>query len=75
MRSDDLQEWHNHPVSIELMELMQEARDQLVEAMANGHFLNLGNMNETFAATAKAVGTLEGIDFFLNMVKETKDED
>jgi len=69
-----VQEWKANPVTLAMMELIEQEKQRLMEAMANGHFLNLENMEESFGNTAKFVGKCEGLDTLKNIVEEEADE-
>ena len=69
-----VQEWRANPVTMEMMVLLGKEKQRLLEAMGNGHYLNLENMEESFGNAAKCVGMVEGIDRFFNLIKEEEDE-
>ena len=71
---DDLAEWRLHPVSIELTQLMHEELDRIKQSMADGHYLNLEGMHETFGAMSKAVGEIEGLNHYFNIIEGETDE-
>ncbi len=75
IHSEALEEWKANPVTRQVMQLLEEAKQQLLEEMGRGNYLNLQSMEESFGNTAKAVGVVEGIDRFFNLLeKESEDE-
>jgi hypothetical protein len=65
-----VQEWRANIVTIEMVALLEKEKQRLMEAMGNGNFLNLENMQESFSATAKCVGVIEGIDTACKLLQE-----
>ena len=64
------EEWRGNPVTISMMELLEQERQRLMESMANGHFLNLDNPMGSFGSAAKTVGAIEGINQAVKLLQE-----
>ena len=52
--------WREHPVTEEMTRALSETREGIKEELASG--ASLGSMTDT----ARYVGNIEGLDFFLN---------
>ena len=70
MSPEAKQEWKGSPVTIEMMDILEKEKQRLMEAMGNGNFLNLENMQESFGATAKCIGEIAGIDTACKLLQE-----
>lgn len=52
--------WREHPVTEEMIRALQETREGIKEELATGATL------DNHISTARYVGNIEGLDFFLN---------
>jgi hypothetical protein len=68
------QEWRGNPVTIEMMELLEQEKQRLMESMGYGHFLNLDNPMGSFGSAAKTVGAIEGINTVFKLLQEEEHE-
>ena len=71
---DLLDEWQHYEVSAQVIDAMQKAKDDLLNAMEWGQFVNPSNMEETFGMSAKAAGRMEGLNEFFSIIGRN-DED
>jgi len=62
-------DWKEHPVTAEMYKAFMEVRDSIKEDLATGS--TLGNESET----ARRVGMIEGLDFFLNAGYDGEDDE
>ena len=70
-----MQECKANPITIEFMALLEKEKQMLLEAMGNGHFLNLENMAESFGAAAKNVGIVEGLDKISELLEREEENE
>ena len=75
LTQEDLDQWKKHPVTIEVMDVIQRIRDMHVDALATGGTFDADSMEVTFGNTAKVVGMIEGIDVFLNLRIDEEEHD
>jgi hypothetical protein len=66
------QEWKAHPVTIEVFQEVQRAKDRLIASMSEG--MTIGNTAEvTHGLTNKAVAQIEGLNQLLNITYEEEE--
>jgi len=70
-----LEEWKANPITLQVMKLLEQEKQNLLEGMGNGHFLNLENMEESFGNAAKCVGVVEGISRFFDLLEERREDE
>lgn len=60
---DEFVEWKNHPVTKEIMLLLDDKKSKIRDVLSSGEILG----DNTEKAVARLVGHLEGIDDLLNI--------
>ena len=71
---ESVQEWRGNPVTIEMLQLLEQEKARIMEAMANGNFLNMDSMEYSFGNTAHAVGEIAGINRVFQLLQEEENE-
>jgi len=74
INKDLLDEWRGYEISAQVIQAMQNVKEELLAAMEWGQFVNPSNMEETFGMSAKAAGRMEGLNEFFNIIGG-RDED
>jgi len=69
-----VQEWKANPVTMAMMEAIEEYKQNLLYAMAQGHYYNPESMEETFGNTAKFCGEVQGIETLKRIITEEENE-
>ena len=64
------EEWKSNPVTLEMLVVIEQEKTRLVEAMGNGNFLNLENMQESFGAMAQCIGEIAGLNTASKLLQE-----
>lgn len=75
IKKDELAQWKADPVTIEVMDELEERLDWLISSMAAGQCFDQDNMESTFGATAHALGEIEGLQTFFRVIEGATDED
>jgi hypothetical protein len=68
IHKDRLAQWRDYEMSGQVIKAMQEEKDQLLNAMESGVFVNPSNMEDTFGGITKATGKMEGLNTFFNII-------
>ena len=71
---EDLEQWKVHPITVEVMGIIKDWRDDYMNSLARGSTFNPDSMEITFGNTAKAVGIIEGLDQILNIAIVDEEE-
>jgi len=66
MDREQFAEWASNPTTIEIKKHLQKQRDALSDNLSCGSTLG-ADPGETALLTARVVGTIEGLDEFLNL--------
>lgn len=70
MTKEEYRDWAEHPVTKEMVSALGETREGILEELGAG-----GTLSEnTERDTARLVGNIEGLDFFLNHHYEEEEE-
>ena len=68
MTKDEIYDWISHPVTKQVKEIYTEVKNTLAKELIDG--VTLGDE----IATAKKVGMIKGLEFFLNLEFEGEDD-
>ena len=71
---EDLEQWKVHPITVEVMGIIKDWRDDYMNSLARGSTFNPDSMEITFGNTAKSVGIIEGLDQILNIAIAEEEE-
>lgn len=69
-----MQEWLQHPVTLEVLQCLQETRKHFQSQMLEGATLNLNSSENTALRTAQHLGIISGLNIILEMEIGDKDE-
>jgi len=72
---DLLDDWKGYEISQRIIRAMQDEKDALTQSMQLGHFVNTDDMESTFGASSKAIGKMEGLNEFFNLISGGLEDD
>ena len=66
--------WRQHPVTQYVFAQLREQRERIFNRIGSGETINSDSADSTQMQTSMAVGTIQGLDFVLNIKHVEEDE-